>query len=201
MSVRIVLVLSREPSESCDSGLPGRLLQYVNTTIILRNVFLMSTLMYRVVNYYLQKTLGANISGSKKVREDTQHASESWTSQLSREKKILKIGAWVTELFHFLSSYSDFVRAETFFSDNSYVSEPISKILFSSESLTWQLLEENKILKIGSTAGERGIFDSSRKAEWAVLGWPFIFSNEVTNRLREIGHLDNDRWHLLSQMV
>jgi len=29
--------------------------------------------------------------------------------------------------------------------------------------------------------------------EWAVLGWPFIFSNEVTNRLREIGHLDNDR--------
>ena len=51
------------------------------------------------------------------------------------KKKILKIGAWVTELFHFLSSYSDFVRAETFFSDNSYVSEPISKILFSSESL------------------------------------------------------------------
>ena len=44
-----------------------------------------------------------------------------------------------------------------------------------------------------STAGERGIFDSSSKAEWAVLGWPFIFSNEVTNRLREIGHLDNDR--------
>ena len=43
------------------------------------------------------------------------------------------------------------------------------------------------------TAGERGIFDSSSKAEWAVLGWPFIFSNEVTNRLREIGHLDNDR--------
>ena len=43
------------------------------------------------------------------------------------------------------------------------------------------------------TAGERGIFDSSSKAEWAVLGWPFIFSNEVTNRLRKIGHLDNDR--------
>ena len=42
-----------------------------------------------------------NISSSRKVREDTQHASESWTSQLSKEKKILKIGAWVTELFHF----------------------------------------------------------------------------------------------------
>ena len=41
------------------------------------------------------------------------------------EKMILKIGAWVTELFYFLCSYSDFVRAETFFSHNSYVSEPI----------------------------------------------------------------------------
>ena len=43
------------------------------------------------------------------------------------------------------------------------------------------------------TAGERGIFDSSSKAKWAVLGWPYIFSNEVTNPLREIGHLDNDQ--------
>ena len=50
--------------------------------------------------------LWANISGSRKDREDTQHASECWTSQISKEKKILKIGAWVTELFHFLCSYS-----------------------------------------------------------------------------------------------
>jgi len=49
------------------------------------------------------------------------------------------------------------------------------------------------LMGLRPTAGERGIFDSSSKAEWAVLGWPFIFSNEVTNRLREIGHLDNDR--------
>jgi len=98
--------------------------------------------------------LWANISGSKKDREETQHASESWTSQLSREKKILKIGAWVKELFHFLCRYSDFVRAHTFFSHNSHVSESISKILFSSESLAWQLSEEKKILKIGSETRE-----------------------------------------------
>ena len=32
---------------------------------------------YRAVIYYLQKTLGANISGSIKDREDTQHDSET----------------------------------------------------------------------------------------------------------------------------
>ena len=73
------------------------------------NIYL-SIIMYRAVIYYLQETLGANISGFIKDREDTQQASESWTSQLSREKKILKIGAWVMELFHILCSYSDFVH-------------------------------------------------------------------------------------------
>ena len=162
--------------------------------------------------YYLPMTLWANISGPRKDRENTQHALESWTSQVSRENKILKIGAWVTELFYFLCSYSDFVLAHTFFSHNSqanisgsrkdredtqhaseswtyqlsrekrfwksehglqsyfifvqllrfcqgtqrffshnsHVSESISKIIFSSESLAWQLSEEKKILKIGS---------------------------------------------------
>ena len=60
----------------------------------------------------------------------------------------------VKELFHFLCRYSDFVRAHTFFSHNSHVSESISKILFSSESLAWQLSEEKKILKIGSETRE-----------------------------------------------
>ena len=105
----------------------------------------------------------ANISGSRKDREDTQHASESWTSQLSREKKILKIGAWVTELFHLLCSYSDFVRAGNFkkgknwrckFAHNSLVSEPIFKIFFSSESCHAKLLEEKRTFEISSVTWE-----------------------------------------------
>ena len=69
-----------------------------------------------------------------------------------------------------------------------------------TEFLRQARFKERQVRK-GYTAGERGIFDSSSKAEWAVHGWPFIFSNEVTNRLREIGHLDNNRRHLLSRMV
>ena len=39
------------------------------------------------VPYVRLHHLWANISGSRKDIEDTQHASESWTSQLSRKKK------------------------------------------------------------------------------------------------------------------
>ena len=101
----------------------------------------------------------ANISGSRKDREDSQHASESWTSQLSRKKKILKIGAWVTELFHFLCSYSNFVRAHTFFSHNSQANISGSRkdrenTQHASESWTSQLSREKKILKIGAWVTE-----------------------------------------------
>ena len=67
-----------------------------------------------------------------------------FSCQLSREKDILEIGAGVTMLFHFLCRHSNFFHAQWFFGRNSFVSEPISKIVVLPESLTTcQLSEKN----------------------------------------------------------
>ena len=128
---------------------------------------------YRVRKQIVELTLWANISGSRKDREDIQHASESWTFQLSREKKILKIGAWVTELLHFLCSYSNFDFAQPSMkkrgkkgeiSKNAKIDDAILLItplflnrfsnFFSSESCYAKLSDEKRIFKIGSETWE-----------------------------------------------
>ena len=75
---------------------------------------------------------------------------------LSFQGKILKIGAWVTELFYFLCSYSDFVRSGNFktgknwrckFAHNSLVSEPIFKIFFPPKAVKLNFQRNKEFFK------------------------------------------------------
>ena len=94
-------------------------------------LYIYSKFMYRMYGYITCELISRVLEKIERI-----HNMPRKAEHLSFQgKKILKIGAWVTELFYFLCSYSDFVRAETFFSHNSHVSEPISKILFFSESI------------------------------------------------------------------